>query len=417
MWPLALALGVAVAVRVWWVATVDTQPVTDFAWYFDRAVSLAAGEGYHVDGAPTAYWPVGYPGFLAVFFSLFGPSLWLAKTLNLGLTVVSVWISWLVARRLFPNPWAAHLTALGLALYPSWVAYSSILASEPLFTVLTLGGTALLLAYRPRQWLWLGSAGAVFGLATLVRPQAVVLPAVVLLCLAWYDQREVFRGSAWKAALWVYGALAVTLVPWTVRNFESFGHFVFVSTNGGDNLLIGHHPASFGKYASPTKLAPEIDGMREIERDKASRQKAIEAIRADPARSLRLIGPKLKATFLSGTDAPYWAFQTKPRELIVPGMDSQRPLFLWFSSVSKEVPTMLLVLSASGAILGLVRLVLGAPTLPATPLGVLLVTAGLVSLFFGNPRFAYPVVPFLLMIGIGPWVALASRLTAGSRSS
>jgi hypothetical protein len=407
----------ALAVRVWWVATVDTQPVTDFAWYFDRAVSLAAGEGYHVDGAPTAYWPVGYPAFLALFFSVFGPSLELAKALNLGLTVASVLLSWMVARRLFPNPWVAHLTGMTLAIYPSWVAYSSILASEPLFTSLTLGGTALLLAYRPRQWPWLAMAGVVFGLATLVRPQAVVLPAVLLLCLAWFDRREEYRGSVWRAALWIYGALAVTLVPWTARNLETFGQFVFVSTNGGDNLLIGHHPASFGKYAPPTKLAPEIEGMEETERDKASRQLALEAIRADPARSFRLIGPKLKATFMSGTDAPYWAFQTKPQELIVPGMDSQRPLFLWFSSVSRAAPSIVLFVFVSGLLLGLAARSKDPSSLPATPLGVLFVTAGLVSLFFGNPRFAFPVVPFLLMVGIGPWVALAHRLTAGSRSS
>jgi hypothetical protein len=414
---LALALAIALGLRAWWVATVDTQPVTDFGWYYDRAVSIASGLGYQVDGSPTAYWPVGYPAFLALFFAAFGPSLGLAKALNVGLTVAVVGLSWLVARRLFAREGVAHLTALLLAVHPAWVAYSSILASEPLFSVLVLAGTAFMLGHRRGSRTALASAGLVFGLATLVRPQGAALPALLLLCLAWRDRREAFRGEVWKAALWVYLPLILTLAPWTVRNWQVLGGFVFVSTNGGDNLLIGHHPASPGTYVRPTQLAPETAAMDEIERDRAARRLAMRAVMADPVRSLRLAGPKLKATFLTGTDAPYWAFQTRPGGLVTPGMDEHRSLYLWFSGVSKASPSVVLTLFLAGLLAGLLRFPKGGGPLPATPVAMVLATAALVCVFFGNPRFGLPALPFLLMVGSYPWAGLAERFIPGSRSS
>src|SRR5690349_525297 len=92
-----IALIAALVVRTVWLATVDTKPVTDFHWYFLRAISMVRGEGYSVDGVPTAYWPVGYPAFLAFVFKVFGTSVWIAKLSNAVLTLASVALAWRVA--------------------------------------------------------------------------------------------------------------------------------------------------------------------------------------------------------------------------------------------------------------------------------------------------------------------------------
>ena len=44
---------------------------SDAGWFLQRGLSIARGEGYAEGGYPTAYWPVGYPGFLGVLFYLF----------------------------------------------------------------------------------------------------------------------------------------------------------------------------------------------------------------------------------------------------------------------------------------------------------------------------------------------------------
>ena len=84
-----VCLLVALAVRLIWATVFDPTPVSDFGWYHARAIDMAAGAGYTVDGVPTAYWPVGYPATLAAVFRLFGPSLLAARILNALLSTLA----------------------------------------------------------------------------------------------------------------------------------------------------------------------------------------------------------------------------------------------------------------------------------------------------------------------------------------
>src|SRR5258706_11767500 len=75
-----LVLFVALRVPIF---IMSVTPYSDGAWYVARATDIWAGRGYAENGVPTAYWPVGYPGFLAGVFSVFGPSLFVVKMINL----------------------------------------------------------------------------------------------------------------------------------------------------------------------------------------------------------------------------------------------------------------------------------------------------------------------------------------------
>jgi hypothetical protein len=68
------------------------EPSSDAAWYFSRAAMLADGRGYLGDhGAPTAYWPPGWPLALSVLFRLTGPAIW-AGLVNLVLSCLAGWL-------------------------------------------------------------------------------------------------------------------------------------------------------------------------------------------------------------------------------------------------------------------------------------------------------------------------------------
>ncbi|MDP9148096.1 MAG: glycosyl transferase, partial [Acidobacteriota bacterium] len=45
-----------VILRILWIALINPQQVSDYKWYYDRAISIASDGGYSVDGVPTAYW-------------------------------------------------------------------------------------------------------------------------------------------------------------------------------------------------------------------------------------------------------------------------------------------------------------------------------------------------------------------------
>ena len=414
---LVAVLLVAAALRVWWFRFVDTQPVTDFDWYFERAVSIATGHGYAVNGGATAYWPVGYPAFLGVFFKLFGASVGLAKTLNAVLVVCTIGLSWWLTKQLFQSRLVATLTALVLAIHPAFLAYSGILASEPLYTALTLLAIALLASAGPTKSRTL-FAGLAFGCATLVRPQAIVIPAFVVACLALWDARELMKGRTLKALLMVYLGTAVVLFPWTVRNYRTFGHFIFVSTNGGDNLLIGNSPYSDGKYQNPTQLGVDFTGLSEVERDRAARQAALAYIREHQGAIRRLWPTKLATTFLSGTDTSYWAFQTEKGHMKDPGTGDDKPQFKGFREYGVKFTVTLFWASVAGVLASLATLKAGTK-LPILGLALAGLTAGLSMVFFGNPRFAFPIVPFLAMYAMNSVQALVNgaKFIVASRKS
>ena len=96
---LILAAVLFLAPRIGWMLAVDAAPMSDQLWYFERAVGMLNGEGYAVQGQPTAFWPVGYPAFLAGLFAVFGPSLEAAKIANLVLSGIAMVFVYRIARR------------------------------------------------------------------------------------------------------------------------------------------------------------------------------------------------------------------------------------------------------------------------------------------------------------------------------
>ena len=215
----------ALLVRIWWFQQVNTQPVTDFDWYFERAKELAQSLGYQVDGSPTAYWPPGFPIALSLIFRCVGPSILAAKIFNIALTILIVFQTYLLGRRLSDNPILGIVAALITAIFPPLVAYSTIIASEPLFTVLTLAGCLSIYHKKPQYFQFI-LAGIAFSLAALVRPQAILLPLFLVPLALWNSHS--FTPSTNKSTtlkvLTLLIALTTVQIPWIVRNINVYSH-------------------------------------------------------------------------------------------------------------------------------------------------------------------------------------------------
>jgi len=360
-------VAVAVVVRVLWLIFVPTQPVTDFDWYFERAWEWRTTGQYAVEGVPTAYWPVGYPAFLALLFWLLPATVTVARVVNVALVAVAIFSAGQLAFRWSGRERVAYLVAGLLAIHPAWIGYSGILASEPLYVALTLAGLA---AWgTPR-------AGALLGLAVLVRPQALLVPV-----WAWLTERERVTRPVWLLA----GLVLLPAAAWTARNAVVLGSPAFVSTNGGDNLLIS--AMGTGRYTPPQPLLPQVPAVPETKRDRSARQTAVGVIKRDPGAWLAKIPAKLYETFLNGRDAPYWAFQFEKGKLGDPGRTDYRSGFLVYRQVCDVAPYVLLGLAGLG-------LVWGRGEKRSAAIQILWIAA-LSVVFFGNPRFGFPAIPFL----------------------
>ena len=412
--PAIVAAGAAL--RLAWVLYASRQPQTlaDPAFYSYFAESIADGDGYVLpDGAPTAYYPPGYPVFLGVvLWAVRGIGLsshvpTVAGGANVVLGAASIVLVFAVARRVFDERVGLVAAAL-FAFWPNLVFHAGVALTETLFNFLLLAAVLVLVAGRWEDRRFapgrLVAAGVVLGLATYVRPISVlVLP---VLALAWWRAGFGARRALGHAAV-VGATLVAVLVPWTVRNADAMGAFVPISTNTGDNLCIGRHDGATGAF----RLAPEcLDGYEdlprpesELRRNDDGTEKALRYLREHPGEEAALVLKRAWHTIRDDHDG-IAAAESYGEDPFLP--ERLRSALAWVADGWFYVVGALGVVGAALAWRGadhrrrLVVLTMVAMALP--PL-----------LFFGDTRFKVPVVPFLAMTA----AALLVRLSPSPRGT
>ena len=413
---LALLLLAAVATRLLWIGSFHWQSVNDAGWYHQRAVDLAHGLGYLAGGHATAYYPVGYPAFLAGLFLLFPADQMTVALANVALGVGLVLVSLPLFRALGFSPAAARWSALLIALCPTLILYSSLEMTETLFTFLLACGTALLLAARRRAWVAL-AAGLLFGAATLVRSQVLFLPAAMLLLLVWLQPLPARRAA--RIAALLYLALAVVVLPWTVRNWLVLGSPALVSTNDGANLLLGNNPYSqWGSgYSVSPPLTRDLEGVMysegrtppdEIGWERRVRARALAYIAETPLHYLLLWPRKIQRHF--GADDLVFEFNARQAALAGYDISNRRTAIIALRDLFHDTQIALLL---AGLVIAIrfrpLRLAILFCALPTVYF------AALSCVFFGEPRFNFPAIPFMIGGGVFVlaelWQALRMRLS------
>jgi hypothetical protein len=381
-----------VSLRIIWVVFLDVKPISDFNWYYQRGLDIAGGRGYSVDGIPTAYWPVGYPGFLAFIFYIFSNSLLLAKGANIVLSLATILLAYLFSKRVFHNEYAARITVFILAFFPNQIAYSSLLATEIFFTFLLLSG-AVLFIYAREHFGTIFLSGVIWGLATLTHPQAILVPMIFL--LVFYTNLR----SLLKPGLALYLTLFLTLAPWIVRNSLVMGT-PLLSTNGGINLLIGNSPYSNGKYIWNEDLAALLVGAKnEVDRDIKARQIAMEYMADNPIRTILLWPKKLFYLYRSDVEGISFNQAAMPQ----PPGKATRITFLGLKIVAQVYYTLILMLF----LISFPIILRSRARQYWIGFALMLYFTLIYLIFFGSPRFHYPLIPWVAIYsGIGGIVML-----------
>lgn len=274
-------LAVALALRVAWALLVPVDPVSDSAVYGEFARSIARGRGYaFADGSVTVYWPVGTSAVYAALLSSFGTLYAPVVVLNVLLGVGIVALTHALGRRYFGASvgiGAAWLTAA----WPLLIQFTTILASELLFVFLLLLSLYLWGSQRGNALLRQIGWSAAMCAAIYMRPTALPLLVLLPLCDLW--TKRCMRAFA-TSVVAIAAVSTALFAPWVQRNYDAFGKFCLVSANFGVNLWMGNNPASSGGYMD----VPATPFADEIERDRELKRQAIEFIRADPGKYLRL---------------------------------------------------------------------------------------------------------------------------------
>ena len=232
-WLFWLALGVMLASRLALVLGPgrEVQQWSDLGWYLARAVELVQTGNYSEQGVPTAFWPVGYPAFLAGVMTFTSPTALPGQLANIALSVATLALLYRWCLKRFTDERVAGTASLMLAIYPNHMGYSVGLYSEPLFTALLL---AIFILVEPQSRLWrIALAGILAGLATLVKAQMLLLGPLLLLGLSVSTLSLNGISKTVGRALLGTPLMAGVIAPWTYRNQVVMGAAIPVSTNGG----------------------------------------------------------------------------------------------------------------------------------------------------------------------------------------
>lgn len=269
-----------------------------FGWEMGRiGRAIATGRGFAdpFDGqtGSTAWEPPLYPYLIAGVFKVAGvysnASALLLLSINSFFSALTCIPVFLIARKCFSENvavWASWMWALlPFAMFWSTRAvWETSLAALLLALIfwLTLEMEDL---SGVQPWI---AFGMLWGVAALTNTSLLsFLPASGL--WAWY--RSWKKGKSSLAGV-VLAAMffAATIAPWLVRNYETFGKFIFIRSNFGAELRLGNGPGADGtwmQYLHPSQNLTEMrryQQLGELAYVAERKREALEFIRADYGR-------------------------------------------------------------------------------------------------------------------------------------
>ncbi len=363
--------------------------------YVAIASSVGNGDGFAANGSPTAFRPPIWPLILAGFMRLGLPESLLALVPSL-LMVAAAGVASILGMRISRTPFGA-IAGLAVLIYPLNVytavrLYPQALATLLilllwLFTLWSFDCRAFTNSFKPMPYLGIGFAGALLALSV---PTLAFTAVAVALWAVWASGRQRVRATAYT-----FGALLIPIGVWTVRNMISMGSFIPLTTSNGLNLLLGNNgnsTASSGVDVDISEATQAARGMGEVQSDGFFRAQAIEWITNNPVDAAKLYISKVLNYF-----APYNQPATAAE-----GSAAMR----WIAIFS----FILLV-----ALVGLriaIRRNLGLHPTERFFLGLFLVNAFVMGVYFTRTRFRQPLDSILLVEGaVGVAIALGVALS------
>lgn len=354
--------------------------------YLTLADNLVTYHRYTLDGATlTAYRPPGYVWFLTLLRAA-GLRVWQLRLANFLLFVLTLWGLYRWLKR-------DHSSLAGA--FAVWMAGAYVvlfftagtLYPQTLAACLLLWSLYLLSAPSPQPARGI-FAGALFGWTVLTVPLlGIVLPVALL----WGGY---FR-LPWRrlAAFALVSLLPVAL--WSARNSRVFGAFVFISTNSGENLLVGNNEnatPNSGTTVDISTYRQTASALDEVSRDRYYRRQAWVYIRQHPLSALRLYLLKVLTYF------------------------HYRNNLVTTSETSTLRDVVMLLTYAPLLLLGAWRLV-AAWRFPLRPLdwlwgGIYVASAFATALFFPRIRFRLPFDYFLISLDaafLARWLEMKVR--------
>lgn len=295
---------IALVLRIGWIVVGHTYKfkTTDnnfsFGWEMGSiAASLASGHGFSnqfgVPTGPTAWEPPLYPYLIAGVFQIFGiysrASAFVLLAINSAFSALTCIPIFLIAKRMFSEKVAVG-AAWAWALLPNVMFWCTRAIWETSLSALLLATIIwLTLTLEEREgWVpWL-EFGMLWGIVALNGTSLLsFLPGAGL--YAWFRRAKIGKKSFGGVVLASIIFFAC-ITPWLVRNYRTFGKFIFIRDNFGAELRLGNGNGADGTlmlYLDPPHdlyAMRQFQTMGEVNYIAMRKQQAVAYIKADYGR-------------------------------------------------------------------------------------------------------------------------------------
>ena len=402
-------VGIALLLRVAWIIightykfkTIDNN--FSFGWEMGRiGASLASGQGFSNQfgppTGPTAWEPPLYPYLIAGVFQIFGiyskASAFVLLTFNSVCSALTCLPIFWIARRMFSEKVAVR-SAWAWALLPNIIFWCTRAVWETSLSALLLAILFwLTLTMEEREgWLPWFAFGLLWGIVALNGTSLLAfLPAAGL--WAWYRRAKAGKRS-FAGVVLASVVFCASIAPWLIRNYETFGRFIFIRDNFGAELRLGNGDGADGRLMlsldpphDPVAMR-QVQEMGEIAYIAMRKQQALAFIKVDYARFAELCVKRFIIFWGSPTKStePFW---------LAPAKDS-----LFFASS---------VLAFWGLGLALRQRRLGALLM----FWLMLFYPAIYYFVYALPRYRHPIEPEMTIFCVFLLLEAGRRLTHGA---
>jgi 4-amino-4-deoxy-L-arabinose transferase-like glycosyltransferase len=324
---LALAVLLRLAAALYLGDVVKELPGTaDQLSYHNLALRLLAGHGFSFGepwwpvtaaGAPTAHWSYLYTFFTALVYLLFGPHPLAARLIQAVLVgLLQPYLAYWLGKRVFSVTVGLFAAAL-TAIYPYFIYYAATLMTEPFYITAILA--TLSFAILLREALQTGSGRMnrpilLYSLALGLSLSATILLRQLFLLFIPVIFFWIWMANGWRlswrlvfSAVLSGGLVILTVLPFTLYNYQRFERFVLLNTNAGFAFFWGNHPiygthfipilpAGMGSYLDLIPM--ELRRLDEAALDQALLGEGLKFVQQDPGRYALLSLSRVPAFFM-----------------------------------------------------------------------------------------------------------------------
>jgi len=227
-----------------------------FALNYDKSNELRPYFNINEKPFPSAYMPPAYVYYLVPFLSI--DNIWIRNVLlyssQIMLSIVVLLLVYFLSKDLF-NEKIALISALTYAIFPEFIFTIGVGNSIIHFQIILLLTFYFIIkkdlidiSYNKIKLDIILSI--LFALGIYFRSEYFLFFVIYLTFLFYKNNR--------KSMLIILALVVIYLLPWQIRNYQTFDKFVFLTTNSGFNIYRGHYTGDDFEFKIEDKVYDEM---------------------------------------------------------------------------------------------------------------------------------------------------------------